>query len=456
MALSKSLRQMSLMLFPLMALEACEKNFEITAVPIVEVPAAKNNGQPPTAPDVGSVPDGQPGVDNGAGPTPDTGLVEPAPNPGSPGGGLGGSTSVVTQPPAPPVVKPVAVKDSSVVPVDKKIDILFVIDSSGSMIEEQAIVKESFRKFIESFQSRGLDFHIGVVTTDAGDNLSIWNPTSGAYKNYKDPKPGCLLTRFDEKFLSTSTASLITKFQQNADVGLSGSGREQGLLSTIMAFDSTRLADCNKDFLRDDAFLSVLVFSDENETIDPKINDYNNTTKTPGTRDPVADNQRIADFVGALKKAKGNSLDRVRLDAFVRKWLIQWKDGKPVLDASGNPQYALDSAGNLRPDDPIYSSAYQLAVNTVKNGGQIEDIQTDFSKTLATVGSNIATQVDKRHKLSMTPVGPITVTINGVVVPEDAANGWIYDAAANQIELNGLALNQPATFTLEISYMGKP
>jgi hypothetical protein len=95
-------------------------------------------------------------------------------------------------------------------------------------------------------------------------------------------------------------------------------------------------------------------------------------------------------------------------------------------------------------------------VGTVRNGGRVEDLSVDFSTQLVTMGSHIAAQVDTRHTLSHRPVGPLTVTINGERVPEDAANGWTYDDTNQQIILSGQALNQNAAFTLEIEYLGQP
>ncbi|QDG51510.1 hypothetical protein FIV42_12370 [Persicimonas caeni] len=47
----------------------------------------------------------------------------------------------------------------------EKVDILWVIDNSGSMCQEQEALRDEFDSFIEEFTARNIDFHIGVTTT---------------------------------------------------------------------------------------------------------------------------------------------------------------------------------------------------------------------------------------------------------------------------------------------------
>jgi hypothetical protein len=49
---------------------------------------------------------------------------------------------------------------------DDKIDVLWVVDNSGSMSESVGKVATSFQDFMDVFLTLGLDFHLGVVTTD--------------------------------------------------------------------------------------------------------------------------------------------------------------------------------------------------------------------------------------------------------------------------------------------------
>ena len=50
--------------------------------------------------------------------------------------------------------------------VNGKIDILWVVDNSGSMATSQQAVADNFRRFIDKFEENGFDFQIAVTTSD--------------------------------------------------------------------------------------------------------------------------------------------------------------------------------------------------------------------------------------------------------------------------------------------------
>src|SRR5690349_21180490 len=65
----------------------------------------------------------------------------------------------------------------------QKVDLLFVIDNSGSMVEEQAALVASFGGFVDGIQaqlSTAESYHVGVVTTDAYENNAPGCNTLGA------------------------------------------------------------------------------------------------------------------------------------------------------------------------------------------------------------------------------------------------------------------------------------
>ena len=51
-----------------------------------------------------------------------------------------------------------------------EVDILWVVDNSCSMFEEQQGISENNPVFMDFFLGSGLDYHIGVVSTDMNDN----------------------------------------------------------------------------------------------------------------------------------------------------------------------------------------------------------------------------------------------------------------------------------------------
>lgn len=174
--------------------------------------------------------------------------------------------------------------DGPIVPVEirRNIDILFVIDNSGSMAEEQASLVANFPGFIEVLQNieGGLpNVHIGVVTTDVGAGSRIQNCNgngdNGRLQNM--PKDGTCEGPSDAYIMDiadpdnvgqritnyTDTQSLAQTFSCIAELGTQGCGFEQPLES---AFRALRDVDGNNaGFIREDAFLALIIISDEDD-----------------------------------------------------------------------------------------------------------------------------------------------------------------------------------------------
>jgi hypothetical protein len=72
-------------------------------------------------------------------------------------------------------------KDESLpLDVDKKVDVLLIIDNSGSMGAEQANLAANFEPFINTLEAVGADYRIAITTTDLGGPQCVGAPTGGA------------------------------------------------------------------------------------------------------------------------------------------------------------------------------------------------------------------------------------------------------------------------------------
>ena len=129
-----------------------------------------------------------------------------------------------------------------------KTDVLWVIDNSCSMDEEQTALTNNFDAFINYFIGSGLDWHVGVVSMDMSRN---------DHKGQLQMAGG--LTYLDE-----SSPSPVALFREMAAMGTSGSGSEQGLDSSYSALEEHRNG-FNQGFYRDDAILNIIVISDEED-----------------------------------------------------------------------------------------------------------------------------------------------------------------------------------------------
>lgn len=127
------------------------------------------------------------------------------------------------------------------------VDVLFVVDNSGSMQDDQEILANNFDAFIEAAAlDPNLDIHLGVTTTD------VLGGTGG-------PLVG--------PFLRDTNGGLAAAFGEQARVGVNGSGLELGLEATRRALDDFAHTT-NAGFLRPEAALSVIIVSDEEDSGD--------------------------------------------------------------------------------------------------------------------------------------------------------------------------------------------
>jgi hypothetical protein len=156
----------------------------------------------------------------------------------------------------------------------KKVDLLFVIDDSGSMADEQLNLAASVPSFIAAMQQELAEtegYNIGVITTDlyifdvSCAPLSIGNlvtQTGGEFSSNQVCGPYSSGLRF-----MTENDNLDNKFNCAARVGVSGNGDEHPIeaLLTALRPPLTDVGGCNEGFLRDDALLVVVIITDEED-----------------------------------------------------------------------------------------------------------------------------------------------------------------------------------------------
>ncbi len=125
-------------------------------------------------------------------------------------------------------------------------DILWVVDNSCSMGDEQSSLAVNFASFVQIVEALDMDFQIGVTTTDVGDNGGLEGTTPIITPNTPDP---------------------AGTFAANVNLGVSGSGIEKGFDGAYLALSSPNIdpGGANAAFLRDGAGLRIIFVSDEQE-----------------------------------------------------------------------------------------------------------------------------------------------------------------------------------------------
>ncbi|HLT38938.1 MAG TPA: hypothetical protein VK034_21790 [Enhygromyxa sp.] len=151
-----------------------------------------------------------------------------------------------------------------------KVDLLFVIDNSVSMVSEQGNLIASFPEFIASVRAT-LDqtdsYHLGVVTTDAyqfNDPRcrtlgALVTRTGGAGSSASDCGP------FVEGRYMTEADDLEAAFACAGQVGIDGDNDERPIQALELALGEELAAGCNTGFLRDEALLVVVIITDEED-----------------------------------------------------------------------------------------------------------------------------------------------------------------------------------------------
>ncbi len=82
----------------------------------------------------------------------------------------------------------VELRKTSAIDGATQIDMLWVIDNSGSMCQEQDVLARNFDLFVEEIDKTNLDFHIGVTTTDMETLFSV-DPVSNPGHLQATPQP---------------------------------------------------------------------------------------------------------------------------------------------------------------------------------------------------------------------------------------------------------------------------
>ena len=168
--------------------------------------------------------------------------------------------------------------------LNRNIDIMFVIDDSGSMKDKQDNLAANFPNFIDvlnTIQGGLPDVHIGVVSSDMGSKATNGGAASGVGGcNVAGGKNGNLqlgmaggMINDGDLFISdiklpdnsrqtNYNGSLNTVFGSMARLGATGCGFEQHLHAMRRALENN---PTNAGFIRPDAFLAVIFIADEDD-----------------------------------------------------------------------------------------------------------------------------------------------------------------------------------------------
>jgi len=268
-----------------------------------------------------------------------------------------------------------------------QVDVLFVVDNTVSMLEEQPRLVSAIPTFVDAALASGVDLHVAVTTT----GIDPTGPTcpggaSGGEAGRLFPADNSAPRMF-----TASSPGLASALQQNVQVG-ECAFQQQGLEAMrraltdplVSSADDPRTPlpnDGNLGFYRNTAALAVVVVSDDDD-------------QSPDT---------VTTYTRFLQGLKGPG------------------------SAGRSSLYAIAPSGVVCPT--ASGSGTRYAEAAAATGGAIESVcAADFGPLLRDV-VNRAFAPQTRYPLSGKPDSSgVTVTVGG-----SPATGWTYDAATNTV-----------------------
>jgi len=282
----------------------------------------------------------------------------------------------------PPEAKPERVRDTSGIKVsfNRSVDILFVIDDSGSMSGHQFNLAKNIGLFTAGINANQvLDYHIGVLTSNM--DSPPWRPAPGY--GWKGELNG------STKFITKKTPNASRELETNLKPGIDGSGTEVFFTPVQAALTPPLVNGANAGFYRPDSYLALVFLTD------------------------AEDQSRLSasDFY---------------------KFLLNLKKG----DADKIITYGVHIPSNIsscpRSGEPMPKKLEEFFKLT--NATAFGLCDADFGVKLAELGADLVRRVSSVLYLSR-PAQPhtIKVTFGTQTIPNHPDKGWIFDPSRNAI-----------------------
>ncbi|HEX4923077.1 MAG TPA: hypothetical protein VFV50_03290 [Bdellovibrionales bacterium] len=294
--------------------------------------------------------------------------------------------------------------------INNKLDILFVINDQPNMSAFQEKLVTSMSTFMNIFVTKGFDYKIAVTTTSgymADPTLNGYSAVNEDLADFNDTN-GIQSTGIH--VITPSVPDIFSVFAINAKPSKNSAGQDARSFSSMrQALRNTR--PINAGFLRSDGFLAVIIVDNQEDfSGNARCNGCNiNQRYNAPTLDPV---DVYIDFLNTATNSSG---------AAAR------------YNVSAMTQIAVPCQGG--------ANMVRIMDLATRTNGVLGDIcQADFGSSMADMADRIASLSTQFYLDRVPDVSTITVDVNGVRIPQDAANGWTYNADANSIQFHGSAI----------------
>jgi len=265
-----------------------------------------------------------------------------------------------------------------------KVDILWVIDNSCSMYDEQARLIDNLSEFVSYADSQNADYQMGVIVTDS-------RSSNAGKLEFCYPHPRIIRHDYPQR---------EEAFRCLFEVGVTGSYIEAGWGAAMRALqralrNDDPIRNRNIGFLRDDASLAIVAMSDEDD------------------QSLESDNLLLRFF----QTIKPNTRTSVHA--------IAGPVSEPCITRRAAP-------------------GYRYKWLTDQFGGLFQNIcQEDWQPVLRNLGLNVFVPLEEWNLSQPADPGSLAVTVNGQATLRDTQNGYTYDVSRNVIRFNGAAIPDP-------------
>jgi len=344
----------------------------------------------------------------------------------------------------------------------RQVDLVFVINNSPSMAPQQNRIAANLSRFRQLFNTRELDYRIGVLTTDfvnvdpdrPSDDQHLYKEVRGV-ELAKDGSPvldsrgrpkhvmkrvasnGNLVTLpvMDQPWVSRETPDSV--FAELVKVGTNGDSNRTAF--TAVYNFVANYYNKQHSFLRPDATTFVVFFMDEEET---RMALWKEQSDGPPKAEWI-ENGKLPDLLKEYNAR--HPKQRQTLDGYINAWVI-----RPFIIAKGNKRGKLEIDAVVAPSNISHRRAAELT------GGSVLNIESDFSAPLAALGDRIADTV----AVALEPVDAgftfyaksLRVLVDGQEIRPDPQNGYVYDHLTHSVRFQGAAKKKAFAAKIDITY----
>ncbi len=257
---------------------------------------------------------------------------------------------------------------------NNKVDILFVVDNSKSMLQYQQRLSARMTDMISTLNTLKMDYRVGVTTTTMSSD-------SGTYP----------ITRKLVGSPAYLTASNIQMLTDRIIVGESGSDLERGLDAMTLVTSTNYLNSIGSDFIRTDALFAVVFISDERD----QSSEFGSANST--------------DFINILNARKP------LFETGARGWIANYIG---ILT-----NQSCDNLGGF-----VAIGTQFISLVDESKGAKSSICSADLSAAVSNIKARIVDQITAYRFKDIPNKSTILVTIAGRAISEDGINGWTLES----------------------------